>query len=148
MPVSGGGLFGGSASAAKHLRPDIVLYGVEPEAGNDTAQSLAKGERVSIPVPRTIADGLQVNRPGELTFPIVRETVRAILLVSDEEMIETLGWILERMMDFDEPSGVAGSAAVRHRKADFSGQKVGVILSGGNVDAGRLADFLGAKTAT
>jgi threonine dehydratase len=148
VPVSGGGLFGGSASAAKHLRPDIVLYGVEPEAGNDTAQSLAKGERVSIPVPRTIADGLQVNRPGELTFPIVQETVRAILLVSDEEMIETLGWILERMKVLVEPSGVAGAAAVRHRKADFAGRKAGVILSGGNVDPERLAKFLGTTSAT
>jgi threonine dehydratase len=147
VPVSGGGLFGGSASAAKHLRPEIVLYGVEPEAGNDTAQSLARGERVEIPVPRTVADGLQVSRPGELTFPILQETVRAVLLVSDEEMIETLGWILERMKVLVEPSGVAGAAAVRHRKWDFASQKVGVILSGGNLDRERLAGFLDGGAA-
>lgn len=142
VPVSGGGLMAGSATAAKRLRPAIEIYGVEPETGDDTAQSFAKGERVSIPVPRTVADGLQVNRPGELTFPILRKTVRQILLVSDEEMIETLCWMLERMKVLVEPSGVAGAAAVRHRKADFSGRRVGVLLSGGNLDRERLAEFL------
>ncbi len=142
IPVSGGGLIAGSASAARHLRPSILIYGTEPETGNDTAQSLARGERVQIPVPRTIADGLQVNRPGEQTFPIVQETVRAVLLVSDAEMIETLAWILERMKVLVEPSGVAGAAAVRHRKTDFSGKRVGVILSGGNLDRERLASYL------
>src|SRR5438132_1680914 len=90
----------------------------------------------------TIADGLQVGSPGKLTFPIVQETVAGILLVSDDEMVETLCWMLERMKVLVEPSGVAGAAAVRHRKADFSRSKVGVILSGGNVDRGKLAAFL------
>ncbi|HJW13543.1 MAG TPA: pyridoxal-phosphate dependent enzyme [Thermoanaerobaculia bacterium] len=142
VPVSGAGLIAGSATAAKHLRPGITVYGVEPETGNDTALSLAKGERVSIGVPRTVADGLQVPCPGKLTFPIVQKTVAGILLVSDDEMIETLCWMLERMKVLVEPSGVAGAAAVRHRKADFSGKRVGVILSGGNLDRGRLAHFL------
>ena len=142
VPVSGAGLIAGSATAAKHLRPKITVYGVEPETANDTALSLAKGERVSIGVPRTIADGLQVPSPGKLTFPIVQKTVAGILLVSDEEMIETLCWMLERMKVLVEPSGVAGAAAVRHKKADFSGARVGVILSGGNLDRARLADFL------
>jgi len=142
VPVSGAGLIAGSATAAKHLRPGITVYGVEPETGNDTALSLAKGERVSIGVPRTVADGLQVPCPGKLTFPIVQKTVTGILLVSDDEMIETLCWMLERMKVLVEPSGVAGAAAVRHRKADFSGKRVGVILSGGNLDRGRLARFL------
>ena len=142
VPVSGAGLIAGSATAAKHLRPSITVYGVEPETANDTAMSLAKGERVSIDIPRTIADGLQVPSPGKLTFPVVQETVSDILLVSDEEMIETLSWMLERMKVLVEPSGVAGAAAVRHKKADFSGRRVGVILSGGNLDRGRLADFL------
>ncbi len=142
VPVSGAGLIAGSATAAKHLRPEITVYGVEPETANDTALSLAKGERVSIGVPRTIADGLQVPSPGRLTFPIVQKTVAGILLVSDEEMIETLCWMLERMKVLVEPSGVAGAAAVRHEKADFSRARVGVILSGGNLDRGRLADFL------
>jgi threo-3-hydroxy-L-aspartate ammonia-lyase len=142
VPVSGAGLIAGSATAAKHLRPDITVYGVEPETANDTALSFQKGERVAIGIPRTIADGLQVGSPGKLTFPIVQKTVTGILLVSDDEMAETLCWILERMKVLVEPSGAAGAAAVRHRKADFSGSRVGVILSGGNLDRGRLADFL------
>ncbi|HEY3122493.1 MAG TPA: pyridoxal-phosphate dependent enzyme [Thermoanaerobaculia bacterium] len=142
VPVSGAGLIAGSATAAKHLRPKITVLGVEPETANDTALSLAKGERVSIGVPRTIADGLQVPSPGKLTFPIVQKTVAGILLVSDEEMIETLCWMLERMKVLVEPSGVAAAAAVRHKKAGFSGRRVGVILSGGNLDRARLADFL------
>jgi threonine dehydratase len=147
VPVSGAGLIAGSATAAKHLRPSITVYGVEPETANDTALSLAKGERVSIGIPRTIADGLQVPSPGKLTFPVVQKTVEAVLLVSDEEMIETLCWMLERMKLLVEPSGVAGAAAVRHKKADFSGSRVGVILSGGNLDRARLAGFL-SQTAT
>jgi threonine dehydratase len=148
VPVSGAGLIAGSATAAKHLRPGITVYGVEPETANDTALSLAKGERVSIGVPRTIADGLQVPSPGKLTFPVVQKTVEAILLVSDEEMIETLCWMLERMKVLVEPSGIAGAAAVRHKKADFAGARVGVILSGGNLDRARLAGFLSRAATT
>jgi threonine dehydratase len=147
VPVSGGGLIAGSATAAKHLRPEITVYGVEPETADDTAQSLEKGERVTIPVPRTIADGLQVPCVGRLTFPIIQRTVARVLLVSDDEMIDTLAWTLERMKVLVEPSGVAGMAAVKHRKADFAGKKVGVIWSGGNLDPKRLATFLG-KVAT
>ena len=145
VPVSGGGLMAGCALAARHLRPSIVLYGVEPEAGSDTAQSLAKGARIAIEIPRTIADGLQVAQPGELTFPILQRTLEGVLLVSDEELIETLTWMLERMKILVEPSGAAGAAAVRHRKADFSGRKVGVVLSGGNLDRAKLAEYLAAS---
>jgi threonine dehydratase len=147
VPVSGGGLIAGSATAAKHLRPEITVYGVEPETGDDVAQSLAKGERVTIPVPRTIADGLQVPCVGKLTFPIIQKTVDRVLLVSDDEMIDTLAWTLERMKVLVEPSGVVGMAAVKHRRADFTGKRVGVIWSGGNLDPKRLAVFL-AKVAT
>ena len=142
VPVSGGGLIAGCAVAARHLRPGIAVYGTEPEAASDTAQSLAKGERVSIDIPHTIADGLQVASPGKLTFPIVQENVAGVLLVSDEELVDTLCFILERMKILVEPSGVAGAAAVRHKKADFAGKKVGVILSGGNVDREKLAGYL------
>jgi threo-3-hydroxy-L-aspartate ammonia-lyase len=147
VPVSGGGLIAGSATAAKHLRPEITVYGVEPETADDVAQSLEKGERVTIPVPRTIADGLQVACVGRLTFPVIQRTVAGVLLVSDDEMIDTLAWTLERMKVLVEPSGVAGMAAVKHRKADFAGKRVGVIWSGGNLDRNRLAAFLG-KVAT
>jgi threonine dehydratase len=143
VPVSGGGLIAGSATAAKHVRPQITVYGVEPETANDVAQSLEKGERVTISVPRTVADGLQVACVGRLTFPIIQKTVSRVLLVSDAEMIETLSWTLERMKVLVEPSGIAGAAAVRHRKADFAGRRVGVIWSGGNLDPRRLATFLG-----
>ncbi len=142
-PVSGNGLIAGCATAAKHLRPQISIYGVEPDAGNDTYQSFQNGKRVTIPVPRTIADGLQCSSPGELTFPIVKELVSGILLVSDAELVETLAFILERMKILVEPSGVAAAAAVRHKKADFSHKKVGVILSGGNVDLKKLSAYLG-----
>ncbi len=142
VPVSGGGLISGCASAAKKLRPRIEVYGVEPVTADDTAQSLHAGRRIEIPVPRTIADGLQVPCPGEKTFPVIQETVKDVLLVSDDEMIETLVWMLERMKVLIEPSGVVGAAAVRHRKADFSGKRVGVVLSGGNVDRERLAGYL------
>ncbi len=133
-PVSGGGLLAGCATAAKHLRPGIKIFGVEPENGNDTYLSFQKGERITIPVPNTIADGLQTNAPGNVTFPINRKLVEGILLVSDLELIDTLTFILERMKILVEPSGAAGAAAVKFGKGEFAGKNVGVILSGGNVD--------------
>jgi threonine dehydratase len=142
VPTSGNGLLAGCAVAARHLRPAIRCFGVEPEAGNDTWQSMRKGERVEIEVPRTIADGLQVTAPGKLTFPITQQLVEDILLVSDTEMIETIRFILERMKLLAEPSGAAAAAAVRHRKTDLAGLRVGVILSGGNVDLTKLAGYL------
>lgn len=146
VPTSGNGLLAGSAIAAKHLRPEIRVFGVEPEAGNDTKLSLDAGRRVEIPVPRTIADGLQVSTPGGLTFPIVQRLVHDVLLVSDDELIDTMRFVLERMKLLVEPSGIAGAAAIRHRKHDFGGRRVGVILSGGNVDLATLASYLGGRT--
>jgi threonine dehydratase len=143
--VSGGGLIGGWATAARHMRPEIRIYGVEPETADDTKQSLFAGRRVEVAKNATIADGLRVTTPGKLTFPIVQEKVADILLVSDEEMIETLTWMLERMKVLVEPSGVAAAAAVRHRKANFSGRRVGVVLSGGNVDLAKLAEYVASR---
>jgi threo-3-hydroxy-L-aspartate ammonia-lyase len=143
--VSGGGLIGGWATAARHMRPSIKVYGVEPESADDTKQSLAAGKRIEVATNPTIADGLRVSSPGRLTFPIVQETVAEILLVSDAELIETLTWMLERMKILVEPSGVAAAAAVRHKKADFSGKKVGVVLSGGNVDLTKLSEYIGSR---
>jgi len=145
VPVSGGGLIGGWATAARHLRPEIRIFGVEPETADDTRRSLSAGERVEVAQNPTIADGLRVTTPGKLTFPIVQEKVADILLVSDEEMIETLTWMLERMKVLVEPSGVAGAAAVFHGKGDFSGKRVGVVLSGGNVDLSRLAEYAAGR---
>ncbi len=140
--VSGGGLIGGWATAARHMRPGIAIYGAEPATADDTKRSLVAGHRVEVAENPTIADGLRVSSPGKLTFPIVQECVKDILLVSDDEMIETLTWMLERMKVVVEPSGAAAAAAVRHRKADFSGKRVGVVLSGGNVDLGKLSAYI------
>ena len=139
---SGCGLIAGCAVAAKHMCPSIRVIGVEPEAANDTYLSLKKGERVQIPNPVTIADGLRVPVPGKLTFPIVQQHVEDVLLVSEEEMKETIRFALERMKLLVEPSGIAPAAAVRHRKSELTGKRVGVILSGGNVDLKQLGGFL------
>ena len=147
VPVSGGGLLGGWATAARRLRPGIAIYGAEPETAADTKQSLAAGRRVEVKENPTIADGLRVTSPGKLTFPILQESLRDVLLVSDAEMIETLTFMLERMKVLVEPSGAAGAAAVRHRKADFSGRRVGVVLSGGNVDLARLSEYIAARSS-
>jgi threo-3-hydroxy-L-aspartate ammonia-lyase len=144
-PVSGNGLLAGTCVAARHLRPQIGIYGVEPEVANDTYLSLQKGERVEIPVPHTIADGLQTPVPGRLTFPIVKQLANGILLVKDEELIQVLIFLLERMKILVEPSGAAAAAAVHFKKADFEGKRVGVILSGGNMDMDRLRTFLAAS---
>jgi len=145
--VSGGGLIGGWATAARHMHPGIKVYGAEPETADDTKRSLAAGARVEVKQNPTIADGLRVTTPGKLTFPIVQEKVEDILLVSDDEMVETLTWMLERMKILVEPSGAAAAAAVRHRKADFQGRKVGVVLSGGNVDLAKLQEYIASRRA-
>ncbi|MCI0412112.1 pyridoxal-phosphate dependent enzyme [bacterium] len=141
-PASGAGLLAGTCVAARYLRPRIGIYGVEPEDGNDTYLSLQKGERVEIPVPHTIADGLRTQAPGKLTFPIIKELADGILLVNDDELIQVLTFLLERMKILVEPSGAAAAAAVHFKKADFEGKRVGVILSGGNVDMDRLRSYL------
>jgi threonine dehydratase len=102
---------------------------------------LRKGERVEIAVPRTIADALQTPL-GRLTFPVIKEMIEDVLLVRDEELIETLRFTLERMKVLVEPSGIAAAAAVRHKKFDFTGRRVGVVLSGGNVDLAKLGGYL------
>ena len=145
VPVSGGGLMAGWATAAKHLRPQIRIFGAEPETADDTRRSMRAGTRVEVKQNPTIADGLRVTAPGKLTFPIVQQAVTDILLVSDAEMIETLTWMLERMKVLVEPSGAAAAAAVRHGKADFRGRRVGVVISGGNVDLARLADYIASR---
>ncbi len=145
VPVSGGGLIGGWATAARHLCPAIRIYGVEPETADDARRSLRAGSRVEVKQNATIADGLRVTTPGTLTFAIMQEELADILLVSDAEMVETLTWMLERMKVLVEPSGAAAAAAVRHRKADFKGRKVGVVLSGGNVDLSKLADYIATR---
>jgi threonine dehydratase len=133
-PCSGGGLFAGVSTAAKGLKPSIRCFAVEPDTANDTQQSFEQGERVKISPPPTIADGLRVQTPGELTFPITRQNTEAVLTVTDEEIIETMRFMLFRMKLLVEPSGVAAAAAVFKRKLPSGLRRVGVVLSGGNVD--------------
>jgi threonine dehydratase len=140
-PLGGGGLISGCALIAKEINPKIRIFGVEPEAGNDYWLSRKKGEPVEIPVPRTIADGLMTTKPGVVTFPIIQELVEDILLVSDEELLATVKLMLERMKILVEPSGAAAAAAVLHKKLPAGCRRVGVLVSGGNVDLELLAKF-------
>jgi threonine dehydratase len=133
-PCSGGGLFAGVAIAAKALNPKIRCYPVEPETADDTLQSFRKGERISIPPPPTIADGLRVQIPGKLTFPIVQQLADDVLTVSDDEIIETLRFMLFRMKILVETSGATAAAAVMFKRLPAETKRVGVILSGGNID--------------
>ena len=138
-PCSGGGLFAGVATAAKFMNPDIRCFPVEPDTADDTRQSFIKGERVSIPPPPTIADGLRVQTPGTLTFPIIQKIAEDVLTVSDEEIMETIRFMLFRMKLLVEPSGAAAAAAVMCKKVPADVKRVGVVLSGGNIDASVLA---------
>jgi threonine dehydratase len=140
--TGGGGLLAGCALAATALRPGIAVYGVEPEAGDDFAQSFARGERVEIEVPDTIADGQQTTSPGELTFPIVKRLCAGILTVSDEQLREAMRFAFERLKLVFEPSGASALAALLAGKIDARGKSVGVIVSGGNVDAARYAAII------
>lgn len=141
-PCSGGGLFAGVATAAKALNPKVRCYPVEPVTADDTRQSFLKGERVSIPPPSTIADGLRVQIPGKLTFPIVQKLADDVLTVSDEEIIETLRFMLFRMKILVETSGATAAAAVMFKKIPADVRRVGVILSGGNIDPDLLQSVI------
>jgi threo-3-hydroxy-L-aspartate ammonia-lyase len=141
VPVGGGGLISGSATSATALCPDCRVIGVEPEAGDDTARSLAAGERVVVPVAPTIADGQQLETPGARTFPVIRERVAAIVTVSDAEIVAAMRFAFERLKLVLEPSGASALAALLHGKVDAAGGRTGVILSGGNVDVARFREL-------
>jgi len=147
-PCSGGGLFAGVSTAAKAASPQIRCFPVEPDTADDTRQSFAKGERVSIPPPPTIADGLRVQSPGTLTFPILQQTAEDVLTVSDAEIMETIKFFLFRMKLLVEPSGAAAAAAVLFGKLPADVKRVGVILSGGNIDAELLSRILNQEGAS
>jgi threonine dehydratase len=141
-PCSGGGLFAGVSTAAKSIKPSIHCFAVEPETANDTQQSMRQGERVAIPPPPTIADGLRVQTPGALTFPITRANADDVLTVTDEEIIDAMRFMLFRMKLLVEPSGAAAAAAVFSGKVPGNSQRVGVVLSGGNIDRAVLDHML------
>ena len=140
-PVGGGGLLSGCATIAKDINPKIRIFGAEPEDGNDTFLSMLAGERVSIPLPKTIADGLRSPKPGELTFPVIRTLAERIIVVSDDEIKQTVKFLLGRMKILVEPSGAAAAAAVLFKKLPPDIRSVGVVLSGGNVDLDQLATY-------
>jgi len=141
-PCSGGGLFAGVSTAAKSVKPSIACFAVEPDTANDTQQSVSQGERVAIPPPPTIADGLRVQTPGALTFPITRAHAEDVLTVTDQEIIQTMRFMLFRMKLLVEPSGAAAAAAVFFKKLPEAMKRVGVVLSGGNIDSDVLARLL------
>jgi threonine dehydratase len=140
--LGGGGLLSGSALAARALSAHCKVYGVEPEAGNDVQQSFRRGERVRIPTPRTIADGAQSPMVGELTFEIIRRHVDDILTVTDEQLVEAMRFYAERMKMVVEPTGCLTLAAACHAGLDLQGRRVGLVISGGNVDLPRFAQLL------
>ena len=140
--LGGGGLLSGSALATRALSPDCRLYGVEPEAGNDGQQSFRTGEIVHIATPQTIADGAQTQHLGNLTFPIIRRDVDDILTATDDELVQCMRFFSERMKIVVEPTGCLGFAAARRMKDELRGKKIGILVSGGNIDLARLAGFL------
>ncbi|MFE2415875.1 pyridoxal-phosphate dependent enzyme [Streptomyces hokutonensis] len=146
-PVGGGGLIAGTATAVKGLHPGTRLVGVEPEAGDDTKRSLEAGRRVTIAVPRTIADGQAAETPGELTFSVNRRLVDEIALVSDEEIKEAMRFAFERLKIVVEPSGATPLAALLAGRAGPVTGRVGLIVSGGNIGAERFAQLCGSGPA-
>ena len=140
-PLGGGGLLSGTLIAAKALNPRIRVFGVEPELANDWFLSLQRDERIGIAPPETLADGLRTTKPGEITFPIVRELVDDVLLVSEEEIKAAVRFILTRMKLLVEPSGAVAAAAVLQRKLPPGLRNIGIILSGGNIDLDLLAQI-------
>ncbi len=144
LPVGGGGLIAGCATVAKALRPGVRIVGVEPEAGDDTRRSLAAGERVHVGVPRTIADGLGAPEPGELTFEVNRRLVDEVVTVTDDEILDAMAYLFDRLKVVAEPSGAVGIAALLTGRVAAAGS-VGVVISGGNVGAARFAALLGGR---
>ena len=142
VPVGGGGLFSGSVVSAQAMQPGCRLYGVEPEAGNDGQQSLAQGRIVTIDAPQTIADGAQTRFLDPLPFEILLDARPTMLTASDDELVETMRLLASLMKIIVEPTGCLGLAAVRQMADQLAGQRVGIILSGGNVDLARFADLI------
>jgi threonine dehydratase len=140
--LGGGGLLSGSALATRALAPDCRLYGVEPEAGNDGQQSFRSGAIVHIDTPQTIADGAQTQHLGNLTFPIIRRDVDDILTATDDELVQCMRFFAERMKIVVEPTGCLGFAAARRMQDALRGKKVGILVSGGNIDLAKLSGFL------
>ncbi|HZI19613.1 MAG TPA: threonine/serine dehydratase [Pyrinomonadaceae bacterium] len=146
-PCGGGGLFAGASTAAKALRPSVRCFPVESELSDDTRQSFLRGERVCIPLPRTIADGMRTQAPGALTFPVLQRTAEGVLTVSEDEIVETMRFLLFRLKVLAEPTGAVAAAAVLFGKLPPDAERVAVVISGGNVDPEALARFVAVKAS-
>jgi threonine dehydratase len=140
--MGGGGLVSGAALSARALSPGCKVYGVEPEAGNDGQQSFRSGAIVHIATPQTIADGAQTQHLGELTFAIIRRELADVLTATDAQLVEAMRFFAERLKVVIEPTGCLGFAAARHAGVPIRGKRVGIVVSGGNVDLTRYADLL------
>lgn len=141
--LGGGGLLSGCALAASVLSPNCKVYGVEPEAGDDVRQSFQAGKIVSIPTPKSIADGAVTSAPGEMTFALMQQYVTDILTVSDAQLVLTMRWFAQRLKLVVEPTGCLAAAAVLQRVLPIEpGMRIGVIVSGGNVDLASYGAFL------
>jgi threo-3-hydroxy-L-aspartate ammonia-lyase len=143
--VGGGGLISGSAIAAHHLAPHCKIIGVEPEMGNDAMQSLQQGKIITIPTPKTIADGAQTQSIGKLTFPIMQQHVEDIITVSDQALRDQMRFFVEHLKIVVEPTGCLATAGALSKKIDLSGKRVGIIVSGGNVDPNFFAECIMRK---
>jgi len=142
VPCGGGGLLTGSAIAANQLSPGVKVIGIEPAAGDDVTRSFRTGTIQSVHNPQTIADGARTSAPGEVTFPLLLRHVHDMQTVTDEELLRSMFYLWERMKIVVEPTGALGAAALLEGKLDARGKRVGVILSGGNVDFKQLAAYL------
>src|SRR5919112_1796257 len=141
-PCGGGGLFAGASAAAKSLKPSVRCFAVESELSDDTRQSFLRGERVKIPPPPTIADGMRTQSPGALTFPVLQRNAEDVLAVSEDEIVEAMRFLLFRMKILVEPTGAVAAAAVLFGKLPEDVLRPGVVLSGGNVDPDTLAQIV------
>lgn len=145
VPVGGGGLAAGTAVVAAAQSPPIRVVGVEPEAGDDTRRSLLAGERITIPIPQTIADGQQIASPGRLTFEVNRALIEDVVLVSDDELLDAMAFLFDRMKQVVEPSGACGLAALLTGRIETAGLRIGVIVSGGNVGLARMVELFSGR---
>ena len=145
VPLGGGGLLAGSLLSAGALSPQCAVYGVEPEAGNDGQESLRRGEIVHIDPPATIADGAQTTHLGVHTFAIIRRSVADVLTASDHELVEVMAMFAARMKTVVEPTGCLGLAGARQLRDGLRGRRVGVVVSGGNVDLARFAALVDVR---
>jgi len=143
-PLGGGGLLSGTALAARALAPNIQVFGVEPEAGNDGQQSFRSGSIVHIDTPKTIADGAQTQHLGQYTYNIIKRDVNDIFTATDDELVDCMRFFAERMKLIVEPTGCLGLAAVRKMKDQLKGLRIGVIISGGNIDIQRFSSLIHA----